>query len=75
MGRNKDYFKRYNKYPAPNPFSMNQRKIMAKALKLEVTEFVRLQMLAIDNKKNLWDVLVENKILSPEGELLNEKNS
>ena len=69
MKRNKDYFKRYNKYPAPNPFSMNQRKIAAAALKLEVVEFVRLQMLAVENKKNLWDVLVENNVLTPEGEL------
>lgn len=73
--KNKDYYKRYNKERPANPFSMNQRKIQAKALRLDLTEFVRLQMLAIDNKKNLWDVLVENKILSPEGELLNEKNS
>lgn len=67
--KNKDYYKRYNKYPAPNPFSMNQRKIAAAALKLEVVEFVRLQMLAVENKKNLWDVLVENNVLTPEGEL------
>ena len=73
--KNKDYYKRYNKERPANPFSMNQRKIQAKALRLDLTEFIRLQMLAVDTETSLWDVLVANKVLSPEGELLNEKET